>query len=256
MNNEQPLFRLDGQVALITGSAKGIGKACALALAQAGADIILGLKNKDSAQALVKQIQKLGREVLPVQMDVTQMQEIFEGVQAGVQHFTHIDILVNNAGIGAPNPAERVTEKDFDETLAVNLKGTFFTSQAVGKVMIKQRQGRIINISSQAGFVALPTESVYCMTKAAISHLTKCLALEWAPYNITVNAVAPTFIVTPGTKKWLANKAFRASVQKRIPLGRIGNPTEVAGPVLFLASPAASLITGETLMVDGGWTIQ
>jgi NAD(P)-dependent dehydrogenase (short-subunit alcohol dehydrogenase family) len=127
-------------------------------------------------------------------------------------NFKHIDILVNNAGIGAPNPAERVTERDFDDTLAVNLKGTFFTAQAVGKVMIKQRRGRIINISSQAGFVALPTESVYCMTKAAISHLTKCLALEWARYNITVNAVAPTFIATPGTKKWLDDTAFRASV--------------------------------------------
>ena len=256
MNNKQPSFRLAGRVALVTASAKGIGKACALALAEAGADIILGLRKKDSAGALVRQIQKLGREVLPVQMDVTQMQEIREGVQAGVQHFKHIDILVNNAGIGAPNPAEHVTEKDFDETLAVNLKGTFFTAQEVGLVMIKQRQGRIINISSQAGFVALPTESVYCMTKAAISHLTRCLALEWARYNITVNAVAPTFIETPGTKKWLDNKSFRASVQKRIPLGRIGNPMEVAGPVLFLASPAASLITGETLMVDGGWTIQ
>jgi NAD(P)-dependent dehydrogenase (short-subunit alcohol dehydrogenase family) len=256
MKDKQPSFRLIGQVALVTASAKGIGKACALALAEAGADIILGLKQKDSAAALVKQIQKLGREVLPVQMDVSRMQEIHEAVQSGMRHFKRIDILVNNAGIGAPNPAEHVTEKDFDETLSVNLKGTFFTAQTVGRVMIQQRRGRIINISSQAGFVALPTESVYCMTKAAISHLTKCLALEWARYNITVNAVAPTFIETPGTKKWLDNKSFRASVQKRIPLGRIGNPMEVAGPVLFLASPAAALITGETLMVDGGWTIQ
>jgi len=256
MKDKQPTFHLTGQVALVTASARGIGKACALALAEAGADVILGLKKKDSAGALVRQIQKLGREVLPVQMDVTQMQEIQEAVQAGVQHFKRIDILVNNAGVGAPNPAEHVTENDFDETLAVNLKGTFFTAQTVGRVMIKQRRGRIINISSQAGVVALPTESVYCMTKAAISHLTRCLALEWARYNITVNAVAPTFIETPGTKKWLDNKAFRASVQKRIPLGRVGNPREVAGPVLFLVSPAASLITGETLMVDGGWTIQ
>jgi NAD(P)-dependent dehydrogenase (short-subunit alcohol dehydrogenase family) len=256
VNNKQPSFRLTGQVALVTASARGIGKACAIALAEAGADIILGLKNKGSGRALVKQIQNLGREVLPVQMDVTKMQEIREGVEAGMQHFKHIDILVNNAGIGAPNPAEHVTEKDFDETLAVNLKGTFFTAQAVGRVMIKQRRGRIINISSQAGFVALHTESVYCMTKAAISHLTKCLALEWAGYNVTVNAVAPTFIETPGTRKWLDNTSFRTSVQKRIPLGRIGKPMEVAGPVLFLASPAASLITGETIMVDGGWTIQ
>lgn len=256
MTDQSPSFTLANQVALVTAASKGIGKACALALAQAGADIILGLRQPAAATALVKQIQKLGREVLPVQMDVTHREEILNAVDVGHRHFKRIDILVNNAGIGAPNPAERVTEQDFDDTLAVNLKGTFFTAQAVGKVMIKQRSGRIINISSQAGFVALPTESVYCMTKAAISHLTKCLALEWARYQITVNAVAPTFIATPGTKKWLDDKSFRASVQKRIPLRRIGKPVEVAGPVVFLCSPAASLITGTTLMVDGGWTVQ
>ena len=249
-------FPLNGQVALVTASSKGIGRACALALAEAGADIILGLRQLPAGKGLVSQIQKMGRDVLPVQMDVTKMDEIASAVQAGFKHFKRIDILVNNAGIGAPNPAERVNERDFDDTLNVNLKGTFFTSQAVGRIMIKQKRGRIINMCSQAGFVALPTESVYCMTKAAIAHLTKCLALEWAPYNITVNAVAPTFITTPGTKKWLEDTNFRDSVRKRIPLGRIGTPEEVAGPVLFLASPAASLITGETLMVDGGWTIQ
>jgi len=256
MKDTQSAFTLSGQVALVTASAKGIGKACALALAQAGADIILGLKHKSTGQVLVKEIQKMGQEVLPVQMDVTKIDEILAAVQAGLDYFQRIDILVNNAGIGAPNPAENVTEQDFDDTLAVNLKGTFFTAQAVGKAMIRQRYGRIINISSQAGFVALPTESVYCMTKAAIAHLTKCLALEWARYNITVNAVAPTFITTPGTKKWLDDAAFRDSVRERIPLGRIGKPREVAEPVVFLASPAASLITGATLMIDGGWTIQ
>jgi len=253
---KQSAFSLTGQVALVTASSKGIGKACALALAAAGADIILGLHQLSSGKALAKQIEKMGRRVLPVQMDVSKLEEITTAVQAGLKHFKRIDILVNNAGIGAPNPAERVTEKDFDETLNVNLKGTFFTAQAVGKVMLKQKRGRIINICSQAGFVALPTESVYCMTKAAIAHLTKCLALEWAPYNITVNAVAPTFIHTPGTQKWLDDAAFNASVRQRIPLGRIGKPAEVAEPVVFLASPAAALITGETLMVDGGWTIQ
>ncbi len=256
MTDVQPSFSLSGQVALVTASSKGIGRACALGLAQAGADIILGLKHKENGRALVSQIQKMGREVLPVQMDVTRMNEISESVQAGLKHFKHIDILVNNAGIGPSNPAERVTEQDFDATLAVNLKGTFFTAQSVGKVMIQQRHGRIINISSQAGFVALPTESIYCMTKAAIAHLTKCLALEWARYHITVNAVAPTFITTPGTQKWLGDATFRASVQARIPLGRIGKPLDVAGPVVFLASPAAALITGATLMIDGGWTIQ
>jgi NAD(P)-dependent dehydrogenase (short-subunit alcohol dehydrogenase family) len=243
-------------VALVTASSKGIGRACALALAEAGADIILGLRDVNRGKTVVKQIREMGREVLPVPMDVTRLEEITAAVQAGIKHFKHIDILVNNAGIGAPNPAERVTEKDFDDTLNVNLKGTFFTAQAVGRAMIGQKHGRIINICSQAGFVALPTESVYCMTKAAIAHLTKCLALEWAPYNITVNAVAPTFITTPGTRKWLDDPDFRDSVRKRIPLGRIGKPEDVAGPVVFLASPAASLITGETIMVDGGWTIQ
>jgi len=256
MTKKQPSLILTSQVALVTASSKGIGKACALALAESGVDIILGLRQVSAGKGLVKQIQKMGREVLAVQMDVTKMDEITDAVQAGFKHFKRIDILVNNAGIGAPNPAERVTEKDFDDTLNVNLKGTFFTAQAVGKIMIKQKHGRIINMCSQAGFVALPTESVYCMTKAAIAHLTKCLALEWAPYNITVNAVAPTFITTPGTKKWLDDADFNASVRKRIPLGRIGKPEEVAGPVVFLASPAASLITGETIMVDGGWTIQ
>ncbi len=255
-NHDQPSFSLAGQVALVTGSSKGIGRACALALAQAGADVILGLHDEANGQELAEQIQEIGREALPVQMDVSKMQEISQSVQAGLQHFGHIDILVNNAGIGEANPAELVLEKDFDDALAVNLKGTFFTAQAVGKAMIRQRRGRIINISSQAGFVALPTKSVYCMTKAAIAHLTKCLALEWAPYNITVNAVAPTFIETPGTKKWLDDGDFRASVVERIPLGRVGDPMEVAGPVVFLASPAASLITGATLMIDGGWTIQ
>jgi NAD(P)-dependent dehydrogenase (short-subunit alcohol dehydrogenase family) len=140
-------------------------------------------------------------------------------------------------------------------TVAVNLKGTFFASQAAGRVMIRQGSGKIINMSSQAGFAALPTESIYCMTKAAIAHLTKCLAVEWGKHGITVNAVAPTFIRTPGTEAALADSAFRADTIERIAgLHRIGEPMEVAGAVMFLASPAASLITGETILIDGGWT--
>jgi NAD(P)-dependent dehydrogenase (short-subunit alcohol dehydrogenase family) len=157
--------------------------------------------------------------------------------------------------VAPSNPAEDVREADFDFTLAVNLKGTFFASQAAARVMIRQMSGRIINMSSQAGFAALPAESVYCMTKAGIAHLTKCLAVEWGPRNITVNAVAPTFIHTPGTQPALADPAFRADVIERIAaLHRIGEPMEVAGAVVFLASPAASLITGQTLLIDGGWT--
>ena len=254
MNNNFPRFDLQGQIALVTGAARGIGHDCALALAHAGADVALGLRDAQTAQELASEIEAMGRRTLRLQMDVTHLDEIQEAVTSTVNHFGRLDILVNNAGLGPSNLAENVREEDFDLTLAVNLKGTFFTSQAAGRVMIEQKYGRIINLGSQAGLVALPTESIYCMTKAAITHLTRCLAVEWGQYNITVNAVAPTFINTPGTAEALEDNAFRADVLSRIALGRIGEPMEVASAVVFLASPAASLITGDTLLIDGGWT--
>jgi len=243
-----------GKIALVTGAARGIGRACALALAEAGADIALGLRDEHSDNGLVKEIEAMGKRALPLQMDVSKMNEIHDAIEKIKNRYGRIDILVNNAGVAPENLVENVTEKDFDYTLAVNLKGTFFVSQAAGAMMIKQKFGRIINLSSQAGFIALPTESIYCMTKAGIAHLTKCLAVEWAKYNITVNAVAPTFIFTPGTEEYLANEETKKQVLSKIVLGRIGEPKDVANAVLFLASPAASLITGTTLMIDGGWT--
>jgi len=242
------------KIALVTGAARGIGRACALALAEAGADIALGLRDEDSDNELVKEIEAMGRKALPLQMDISKMNEIHTAIEKIKNYYGRVDILVNNAGVAPENQIENVTEKDFDYTLAVNLKGTFFVSQAAGALMIKQKFGRIINLSSQAGFVALPTESVYCMTKAGIAHLTKCFAVEWAKYNITVNAVAPTFIYTPGTEEYLANEEVKKTVLSKIVLGRIGEPKDVANAVLFLASPAAALITGTTLMIDGGWT--
>jgi NAD(P)-dependent dehydrogenase (short-subunit alcohol dehydrogenase family) len=229
MTNEFPRFDLTGQVALVTGAARGLGRAISLALAHAGADVALGLRDVNTGSDLARKIEGAGRRVLPVQMDMTRLDQVFRAVDEAVAHFRRLDILVNNAGLAPGNLAEHVREEDFDLTLNVNLKGTFFASQAAGRVMILQNRGCIINMSSQAGFVALPTESVYCMTKAALSHLTKCLAVEWGKYNIRVNAVAPTFV-------------------------RIGEPMEVAGAVVFLASPAASLITGHTILIDGGWT--
>jgi NAD(P)-dependent dehydrogenase (short-subunit alcohol dehydrogenase family) len=246
---------LTGDVALVTGAARGLGRSISLALAQAGADIALGLRDVKTAGELTREIESLGRRVLPLQMDMTRLDQISRAVSDTVTHFGRLDILVNNAGLSPENLAENVREEDFDLTLQVNLKGTFFASQAAGRVMIQQQRGCIINMSSQAGFVALPTESVYCMTKAAIAHLTKCLAVEWGKYNIRVNAVAPTFIRTPGTEPALADPAFRSNIIERIAaLHRIGEPMEVAGTVVFLASPAASLITGHTLLIDGGWT--
>src|SRR6266699_1547231 len=252
---EYPQFGLSGRVALVTGAARGLGRAISLALAHAGADVALGLRDVRADSGLAAEIRTMGRKALPLQMDMRLMEQISRAVDETAKEFGRIDILVNNAGIATENLAENVCEEDFDATLAVNLKGTFFASQAAGRVMIRQKHGRIINMSSQAGFAALPGESVYCMTKAAIAHLTKCLAVEWGKHGITVNAVAPTFIRTPGTEPDLADPAFEADVKERIAgLHRIGEPMDVAGGVVFLASPAASLVTGVTLLIDGGWT--
>ncbi len=254
-SDASPTFDVAGRIALVTGAARGIGRACAMALAQAGADVALGFRATDAGGDVADAIRALGRRALPLQMNVTRRAEIGAAVAEARRYFGRIDILVNNAGIGPTNPAESVTEDDFDATLAVNLKGTFFVSQEVACTMIATGSGgRIVNLSSQAGFVALPTESVYGMTKAAIAHLTKCLAVEWASHGINVNAVAPTFIRTPGTVKWLENEDFRRDLLSRIPLGRVGEPADVAAAVVFLASPAASMITGATLLIDGGWT--
>jgi len=254
-SDHYPRFDVGGRVALVTGAARGLGHAIAVALAHAGADVALGLRDAASGSELIDEIQSLGRRALALQMDVSRLPEIEAAVQTTLEQFGRIDILVNNAGVAPQNPAEDVREEDFDLTCAVNLKGTFFTSQAVGRAMIAQGYGRIVNLSSQAAMVALPGEAVYCMTKAGIAHLTKCLAVEWGRHGITVNAVAPTFIRTPGTAHALEDPDFRADVLERIAaLHRVGEPMEVAGAVLFLASPAASLITGETLLIDGGWT--
>jgi NAD(P)-dependent dehydrogenase (short-subunit alcohol dehydrogenase family) len=250
-----PRFDLQGKTALVTGAARGLGRAISLALAHAGADVALGLRDVSTGSDLAKQIQTLGRKAVPLQMDMSRLDQISAAVNRAAAHFGKLDILVNNAGIAPENLAENVTEEDFDATVAINLKGTFFASQAAGRIMIRQNYGRIVNMSSQAGFVALPTESVYCMTKAGIAHLTKCLAVEWGKYNITVNAVAPTFIHTPGTEEYLSVLENRADTVERIAaLHRIGEPMEVAGAVVFLASDAASLITGDTMLIDGGWT--
>ena len=252
---EFPRFDLTDQVALVTGASRGIGRTIALSLANAGADVAVGLHDPASGGTLVAEIEALGRRAIALPMDVRDIAQIGAAVDAVVTTFGRLDILVNNAGLGPSAPAEDVTETNFDLTMEVNVKGVFFASQAAARAMIPNGHGRIVSLSSQAGFVALPTESVYCMSKAAVAHLTRCLAVEWGHHGITVNAVAPTFIRTPGTEADLADPAFRADVIERIAgLHRIGEPVDVAGAVVFLASPAASLITGTTLLIDGGWT--
>ena len=234
-----PRFDVTGQVALVTGAARGLGRAVALALSHAGADVALGLRDVTRDGGVVAEIEAMGRRAMAVACEVSDIAQVRAAVGAVVERFGRLDILVNNAGASPENPAE----------------GTFFASQEAGRVMIRQGGGRIVMMGSQAGSVALPGESVYCMTKAAIAHLTRCLAVEWGEHGVTVNCVAPTFIRTPGTEPALADPAFEAEVVERIAaLHRIGEPMDVAGAVLFLCSPAASMVTGHTLLVDGGWT--
>jgi NAD(P)-dependent dehydrogenase (short-subunit alcohol dehydrogenase family) len=255
MSNETtPRFDLEGKTVLVTGASRGIGRAIALACAGAGADMIVGVREKADGEALASEIGRMGRKALAVEMDLADLATVRSAVDAANKAFGRIDVLVNNVGIGPENLIENVTEEDFDYTVDINLKGTFFTTQAVGRLMITRKSGRIINISSQAGSVVLKGEAVYCMSKAAINHLTRCLAVEWAPHGINVNSVAPTFIWTDGTRPSLENPDFHRHVLGHIPLGRIGDPIDVAGTVVFLASPAASLITGANIVVDGGWS--
>jgi NAD(P)-dependent dehydrogenase (short-subunit alcohol dehydrogenase family) len=253
---ELPSFSLNGRTALVTGAARGLGRAIALALANAGADVALGLRDRTGGAALAAEVEETGRRALALQMDVSRLDEAYAAIDEAIGHFGKIDILVNNVGGGTEGLVEDFPESEFDQTIELNVKATFFIAQRVGRHMIQRGGGgRIINMGSQAGFVALPGEAIYCLSKAAVAHMTKCMAVEWGKHDITVNCVAPTFIETPGTDPALSEPTFRADVVERIAaLHRIGRPAEVSGAVVFLASPAASLITGHTILIDGGWT--
>jgi NAD(P)-dependent dehydrogenase (short-subunit alcohol dehydrogenase family) len=249
-------FDLTGRTALVTGAARGLGRAIALGLADAGADIALGLRDGTADSGLVAEIEKRGRRALPLQLDVKNLKDGQAGIDATIRAFGRLDILVNNAGGGIDEmPVENVSEADFDEIINLNVRSTFFLSQYAGRHMIGRKSGAIVNMGSQAGAVALPGEAAYCVGKAAVSHMTRCFAVEWGQHNVRVNCVAPTFFKTDGTRDMLARPDFHADVLARIAaLHRIGEPHEVAGAVVFLASDAASMITGQTLMIDGGWT--
>lgn len=250
-------MRVDGKVALVTGTGSGLGQVTAIALAQSGADLALTeLPGKeDLAEATAAEIRKLGRRAVVVSLDVRKVPMIREAVDRVLRAYERIDILVNNAGINIAKWATDVTEEDWDNVLDINLKGVFFCSQTVAnKSMIPRRSGRIINIASQNGVIGYFYRAAYCSSKAGVVNLTRVLAIEWAKYGINVNAVGPTFVYTPLTAKMFEDEAFKADVLSRIPLGRLAKPEDVVGAVVFLASPAADMVTGHTLLVDGGWT--
>ena len=253
---EYPDFRLDGQTALITGASKGIGWDLAKALSNAGASVAVAARDLDALERLASEIRSDGGEALAVELDVRNtapISEVFERVRT---HFGSLDVLVNNAGLGANHPAEDVTEADWDDMMDVNLRGLFFACQAAGRIMLEQGSGRIINMGSQAGVVGIREHAVYSASKGGVNLLTKVLALEWSSRGITVNAVAPTFIYTPGTAERLDQPEYLEGVLSRLPIGRVGTTTDVAAAVLYLASPAGAMVSGHVLLVDGAWTAQ
>lgn len=253
---KKPEFSLNGKTALITGATGGIGKAISFAFAASGVRVFLSGSSEEKLKQLSGEMEAEGVEVYYKAIDITQSGASNELVEAVVDTMGSINILVNSAGINRPQKSVDVTEENWDAILDINLKATFFTSQAAAKFMMKQGGGKIVNLSSQAGSVALPLRAAYCSSKGGVDQLTRTLAVEWAKNNILVNAVAPTFVLTPLTKGMFENKEFLDYVVDSIPLGRIAEPEEVAYAVLFLASDLSNMITGHILMVDGGWTVK
>jgi NAD(P)-dependent dehydrogenase (short-subunit alcohol dehydrogenase family) len=253
---DYPDFRLDGQVAVVTGASKGIGWDLAKALADAGASVAVAARDLDALEELAAEIRADGGEAMAVKLDVRDVGQIGSAFEQVRERLGSLDVLVNNAGLGANHPAENVTEADWDEMMDVNLRGLFFACQAAGRIMLEQGRGRIINMGSQAGVVGIRDHAVYSASKGGVNLLTKVLALEWSSRGVTVNTVAPTFIYTPGTAERLDQPDYLADVLRRLPIGRVGTTTDVAAAVIYLASPAGGMVSGHTLLVDGAWTAQ
>ena len=251
-----PSFSLEGTVTVVTGASRGIGRGLVDALAAAGATVALTARSQDEADAVAEEVVAGGGRASGHVMDVSDVLSINTAFDKIMQQHGRVDVLVANAGLGANHPAIDVTEADWDDMMDVNAKGLFFTAQAAGKVMLAQGAGRIVAISSQASLVGIRNHAVYCASKGAVNQLVRVLALEWGSLGVTVNAVAPTFIYTPGTAERLDDPQYRRAVVERIPMGTVGTIADVAGAVIYLASDAAALVNGVVLPVDGGWTAQ
>lgn len=247
-------FAITGKVAMVTGAAQGIGEAIAKLYAEKGADLVL-VDLKETVSKTSDYAVSLGRKAVSVVCDLTTNQGVKSAVDAAVNAFGRIDVLVNSAGVVFLDDAETLSEDYWDKTMAVNLKAPFMLSQAVGRHMINAGGGNIVNLASQAGIIALDNHVAYCASKAALISMTRNLAVEWGGYNINVNAISPTVILTELGKKAWAGEVGEV-MKKKIPAGRFGYPEEVAAVALFLASDAAGLITGENIVIDGGYTVQ
>lgn len=249
------MFDLSGETAIVTGAAQGLGEQMALVLAEAGADVTVVDVNIEEADRVAKSIRNLGRNSLSLKVDVTKVNDVENMVKITKERFGKIDILINNAGIVNNISAEEMSKEEWDKVIEVNLSGVFLCAQRVGREMIKQKKGNIINISSMSGLtVNRPQPQIhYNASKAGVIMVTKSLAAEWAKYNIRVNAIAPGYMRTS-----LVDKVFPKYGKEwssLTPLGRLGNPSEIRGPALFLASRASSFVTGSVLVMDGGYTI-
>jgi len=250
------LLKLKGKTALVTGSSRGIGRAIALALAREGADVAVNCSSTvEEAEKVAGEIKKLGRNSMVIKADIADKAAVVKMVGEVVRQFGKTDILVNNAGISTISPSETLEEKLWRRGIDVMLTGTFFCSQAAGKVMIEQRSGKIINIASINGIVAFPERASYCSAKAGVMALTKVLASEWAKYNINVNAVAPGYVETELVGKLVSRGKLKINeLKRRTPGGKLASAEDVAEAVLFLASDSSRSINGQTLVIDGGWT--
>lgn len=250
------MVRFAGQTAIVTGAGRGMGRAVALGLAAEGAHVVVAELDGPAAKEVVDEIQKAGARALAVQVDISSVPEVRRLFEKTLAEFGGVDILINNAGIGIAKPLVDYTEADWDKQLGVNLKGMFFATQEAARIMIPKRRGKIVNFASTAAFVSSSTpETAYDISKGGVRQLTISVAAELAPYNINVNAVAPGTIMTDLTLRVLNTEEKMARASAKIPLGRLGKPEEMVGPVLFLCSDEASYVTGHVLVVDGGWLL-